>query len=253
MKAHLLHKIILATLILLLGGLTVRAQVKIAPPAEITANPQPDSSAMLEVTDTTRGVLIPRMTTAQRDNIFLPAHSLMIFNTDEKCLQLNLGTTVSPIWQCLASTDSVFADHDWYDLATSDIPADINNNIMTGGSVSIGDTATTRALGDYSIAVGLQDTASGSYSVAMGFANKATNNTSIALGNRNMVSGIAAFAVGRQDTVSANYATAFGHSNKVSGTYGVAGGMGQQCFRHGLFHPGKQQYRHLRLGRRFLD
>ena len=36
---------------------------------------------MLDITSTSRGILIPRMTTADRNAILAPAASLMIFNT----------------------------------------------------------------------------------------------------------------------------------------------------------------------------
>lgn len=48
----------------------------------------PHASALLELLSTQRGVLIPRMTTAQRDAIASPANSLLIFNTDENCIQI---------------------------------------------------------------------------------------------------------------------------------------------------------------------
>jgi len=42
-----------------------------------------DSSAMLDVSATDKGILIPRLTANQRDAIQNPAHGLMIFNNDE--------------------------------------------------------------------------------------------------------------------------------------------------------------------------
>jgi hypothetical protein len=42
----------------------------------------PDPSARLDVSDTQRGILIPRLTTEERDAITNPAHSLLIYNTD---------------------------------------------------------------------------------------------------------------------------------------------------------------------------
>jgi len=45
-----------------------------------TSTPAP--SARLEVWDTLRGILIPRLTTVQRNNIPSPAHSLLIYNID---------------------------------------------------------------------------------------------------------------------------------------------------------------------------
>jgi len=48
----------------------------------------PDNSALLDVSSTTKGVLIPRMTAAQRDAIVNPACGLMVFNMDSKCLSI---------------------------------------------------------------------------------------------------------------------------------------------------------------------
>jgi hypothetical protein len=53
----------------------------------------PDSSARLEVWDTLRGILIPRLTTAQRNAITNPAHSLLIYNIDCKEYQYYIPNT----------------------------------------------------------------------------------------------------------------------------------------------------------------
>lgn len=42
----------------------------------------PDPSAMLDISDTTKGLLVPRMTQSQRNNIVSPAVGLLIFQTD---------------------------------------------------------------------------------------------------------------------------------------------------------------------------
>lgn len=47
----------------------------------------PNASAMLDISDTTKGLLIPRFTTSQRNAITSPAQSLLIFNTTTKCLE----------------------------------------------------------------------------------------------------------------------------------------------------------------------
>lgn len=49
-----------------------------------TATPNP--SAMLDVNSTTRGLLAPRMTTAQRNAIALPAKGLLVYDTDLNAL-----------------------------------------------------------------------------------------------------------------------------------------------------------------------
>lgn len=47
----------------------------------------PDPSAMLDVRSTFGGVLLPRMTTTERDSIYAPADALMIFNTTSRCFE----------------------------------------------------------------------------------------------------------------------------------------------------------------------
>jgi len=45
-------------------------------------NSSPDASAMLDVKSTTKGMLAPRMTQAQRNSIASPANGLVIYQTD---------------------------------------------------------------------------------------------------------------------------------------------------------------------------
>lgn len=47
----------------------------------------PNSTARLDVVDTERGVLVPRLTQAQRDAISSPAQSLLIFNLTSNCYE----------------------------------------------------------------------------------------------------------------------------------------------------------------------
>src|SRR4051812_46090374 len=63
-----------------------------------------DNSAMLDISATDKGLLIPRLTAAQRTAISNPAEGLMIFNTTTKCLEMfvnNLWYTVSCPTSCL--------------------------------------------------------------------------------------------------------------------------------------------------------
>src|SRR6185295_9778777 len=52
-----------------------------------------DPSAILDASSTTKGQLVPRMTTAQRDAIINPALGLLIFNTTTQCFNVWLGVT----------------------------------------------------------------------------------------------------------------------------------------------------------------
>lgn len=85
----------------LLAASTSLAQTKIG------ASGTPDPSAMLEVTSGTagnKGLLLPKMTTAQRDAITNPANGLMIYNTTDNEIQVNTGTPVAPTWTTTTNT-----------------------------------------------------------------------------------------------------------------------------------------------------
>ncbi|MFM9422202.1 MAG: hypothetical protein RIR06_663, partial [Bacteroidota bacterium] len=45
----------------------------------------PDASAILEMQSNTQGVLVPRLTSAQRNAIVAPANGLLVFDTDASC------------------------------------------------------------------------------------------------------------------------------------------------------------------------
>ena len=100
MKTNSLAKILsAATVVALLSASSGFAQVKIGDnPTTI------NSSAVLDVESTNKGVLPPRLTTAQRAAIAAPATGLMLYNTTENCLQVNTGTPAAPIWQCLGTS-----------------------------------------------------------------------------------------------------------------------------------------------------
>ncbi len=52
----------------------------------------PDNTAVLDIVSNNKGVLIPRLTTAQRDAILAPANGLMIYNSSEKGFNFFNGT-----------------------------------------------------------------------------------------------------------------------------------------------------------------
>ena len=87
--------------VLLAAIYSSEAQVKISTPAELTTTPLPDNSAMLEIKSNGKGVLIPRMATADRDAIALPATGLLIFNTSSDQFEY-YGATPTPGWYGIA-------------------------------------------------------------------------------------------------------------------------------------------------------
>jgi len=59
----------------------------------------PNASAALDISSTAGGLLVPRMTTAQRTAIASPATGLMVFQTDGTAgFYYNSGTPASPAW-----------------------------------------------------------------------------------------------------------------------------------------------------------
>jgi len=85
----------------LLAGLALLAASPGFAQVKIGAAGAPDGSAMLEVTagaSSNKGLLLPRMTTAQRDAITTPATGLTIYNTTTNQAQVNTGTPAAPAW-----------------------------------------------------------------------------------------------------------------------------------------------------------
>lgn len=90
--------------VVLLNSLTSFSQVA------VSTNPLPmsDPSSVLDISSSNKGVLHPRMTKSDRDNITLPAHSLMIYQTDDiPGYYYNAGTTLVPIWQKVETNTSI--------------------------------------------------------------------------------------------------------------------------------------------------
>jgi len=79
-----------------------------------TANPDP--SALLELNSSTKGLLLTRLTTAQRDAIPLPATGLVIYNISSNELEYNFGTPASPIWKRLIAVNGGQGGSDFWNL-----------------------------------------------------------------------------------------------------------------------------------------
>ena len=65
----------------------------------------PDASSALDITSTTKGLLIPRMTAAQRDVIPLPTQGLMIFCTDCASGEGELQIKLTSSWKNIIGDD----------------------------------------------------------------------------------------------------------------------------------------------------
>jgi hypothetical protein len=67
----------------------------------------PSSSAALDITSTTGGILVPRMTTAQRGAIATPATGLLVYQTDGVAgFYYNSGTSGAPVWTFIQNSSN---------------------------------------------------------------------------------------------------------------------------------------------------
>jgi len=61
----------------------------------------PDASAVLDITHSAKGMLIPRMNTASMNAISSPAKGLLIYDSLLNQIMVNMGSAVAPNWQPL--------------------------------------------------------------------------------------------------------------------------------------------------------
>lgn len=207
-----------------------------------------DPSAMLDVGSTDRGLLIPRMTDAQKSAITTPATGLMIFQTDGSSgFYYYTGVSWERIggWSFTGNSGTL-SGIDFIgttDAADLDIRTDNVTRLIitqkgqievlnTGGSVFLGQAAglSDDLTNNENVFVGNsagQATTTGFFNVAIG-GNALTANTT----------GISNIAVGRgalaaNTTASSN--TAVGNSAMTSNTLGVSNvAMGQQAMQNNI-------------------
>jgi hypothetical protein len=110
-------------------------------------NSTPDPSAMLDVKSTDKGLLIPRMTQAQRNAIVSPATGLMIFQTDGGTgLYHNAGTPAIPAWSMVGSNANqwqTIGSDIYYNLGKVGIGTSTPDAALTLANTSLQGIATT--------------------------------------------------------------------------------------------------------------
>lgn len=87
----------------------------------------PNASSVLDITSTTKGMLAPRMTTAQRIAIASPAESLLVYDTTVKSFYYYNTATTS--WIKLATESSIIRNN--YKLIKT--VADLAPELTAGG------------------------------------------------------------------------------------------------------------------------
>lgn len=91
----------------ILTGLVLLAASQGFAQVKIGAAGAPDPSASLEVTSGAahnKGLLLPRLTDGERNAMTNPASGLLIFNTSANSVQVNIGTSLLPLWVTASAT-----------------------------------------------------------------------------------------------------------------------------------------------------
>jgi len=261
-------KLFVNLILMLVASLPVFGQVAIN-----TTGNDPDPSAMLDISATDKGILIPRLTTSQRNNISNPATGLVVYDTDLQSFIFYNGTEwvfVSDVKEIDDLLDGATPGSSVYlgdragmndDGTNSNVGigeiALLNNtsgdnNVAVGyaallytttggGNVGVG----TRALmnnteGENNVAIGtsaLDDNETGDYNIAIGFAAL----TGSSSGTRNFNYNIGIGTGTLDDITTGSYNIAIGwqaNQDADTGTDNIA------IFGLKFRHTGQQQHRH---------
>lgn len=89
-----------------------------------TANPDP--SSLLDLVSSNKGLLIPRLTLAQRDAIVQPAKGLIIFNLTANEFEYNSGTPAIPIWTRLIGVSGGNQGNDFWSTTGNIVDPTVN-------------------------------------------------------------------------------------------------------------------------------
>ncbi len=128
--------------------ITANAQVAINTDGSV-----PDGSSMLDIKSASKGILVPRLTAAQRDAISNPAKGLLVFCTDNNQFYANKGTPAATDWQVISSQwksngSSIYFDDGNVGVGTSNPAARLHVHDAAGKNPMIMITPMTSSSGD---------------------------------------------------------------------------------------------------------
>ena len=193
----------------------------------------PNASSLLEIKSTKKGLLIPRMTIAQRNTIASPATGLLIYQTNSTpgfyyydgsaWKAVSSSTSSTQYWKKKGS--SVYYSPGNVGIGTStptarlqvvdssvvfsaagDIPSTIHNvPVSLGGRRLLwyADKAALRA--GYAVYNEWDSGNIGKYSVGLGYGNMATGMYSASIGHGSGASGLSSFATGELTNAKGDY------------------------------------------------
>ena len=139
-----MKKCIFLVMISIMTILTTKAQVAIN-----TTNSAPNNFSMLDVSGSQKGILIPRISTADRTTMAgsmgISEEGLTVYDTDTKSFWFWDGAA----WIAIGS-GAMSNDKDWFKEGTTDAPTDITDKMYHMGQVAIGKNTATSQLDIYS-------------------------------------------------------------------------------------------------------
>ncbi|MBO6518385.1 MAG: tail fiber domain-containing protein [Bacteroidia bacterium] len=169
-----------------------------------------DDRSLLEMESSDKALMLPRLTTAQRDGQTGWKAGHVIYNTTDSCIATFDGVT----WRCLDSVSSP-----WYKVSDNKVAKAIDDTMYHLGSARIG---TGSASGKYALTVGDSCMASGDYSVAMGRRARAVSDASFAFGDSSVASGNFSTAMGYLDSATGDGSVAIGYQSTATGEYSTS-------------------------------
>jgi len=138
-----LYKIALSCLLIICTSISFGQSNNSELPTSINEDgTAPDNSAILDIQSTSKGVLVPRLTTAQRTAIANPATGLLVYDTDTDNFWFYEGAA----WSSLSGGGS---DSDWTETATGIYHNTGNVAINTASINTNSNLYVFRPLGDY--------------------------------------------------------------------------------------------------------
>ncbi len=234
----------------------------------------PDGSAILDLNSSTKGLLIPRLTTRDRGSLVPAALGLMVFDTDTRSFWYNdqgwheinlwmddyggniynrnsgkigLGVINPKVELHLAENREVLFGADTAG-AGSRFNWSPSKSAFRAGNISLSNNTFWNAdsIGNYSVAFGLDTKATKDYSFAAGNYALATGNASVAMGYGVIASGDNSIALGSNNfgtlTASGRNSVAIGSSTEATGNYSVALGNRVHSLHTGSFVFGSNPY-----------
>ncbi len=210
----------------------------------------PAYSAALDIQSNNKGLLIPRLTAAQKIAIDTPVNGLLIYQTDAApgfyfyngtgWTNISNGSAffiVSPLNNSIVYRDmtgsygkNFLLNADSINYDNSGPPGSPQPKLFfvpgRQGAFRAGTVTNSNwnsdSMGNASFAAGYNSKATGTYSTAAGYNSVASGHAATAFGYQALASGNTATAMGDNTVASGSYAVAIGNNNSATGTSATA-------------------------------